>query len=266
MQAFLQLMAILTALTSVLTFLVGVVNQLFGWNLGLGIGGFDIELPNDFTTTTALAVTLLLLAGLFELIGNFKNVMARIKARPALFATVFLVLIGSAGTGFYQVIGGSLGFAVESGDTAKVSALVAEEQYSPTVLGEHLYQTLKRNDLQMSEVLLKAGADINRASGEFQTPLLTSACIYFPKEAVLWLVKHGADPNRQDTLGRTPAFNLLQYRSGHFPQESEADLLEILEALRKGGADFSVQAEDGRTAKTLADEKNSPTLKSFFDS
>ena len=74
MKPFLQLVALLTALTSGLTFVIGVLNKLFDWNLGLGIGGFDIDLPQDFVGTMAVAAALLILAGLIELVANFRLV------------------------------------------------------------------------------------------------------------------------------------------------------------------------------------------------
>jgi hypothetical protein len=255
-------MALLTAVASGLTFVVGVLNKAFDWNLGLGIGGFDIELPQDFVGTMAVAIALLFLAGFFELIGNFQKVKARIKAHPLLFALSVIALGGAVLGGLYNIAGGPLGLAVESGDNEKVRSLLTEGEYPPSELGDHLYQTLKRNDLVASQLLLDAGADPNRFSGEFETPLLSSASIFFPKESVLWLLENGADPNSRDSMGRTAAINMLLYRSSYFPDESEQ--LEILEHLKSAGADFELEAGDGKSAKTLAREKKSKALEAFF--
>ncbi|MCA9781280.1 MAG: hypothetical protein KC800_31385 [Candidatus Eremiobacteraeota bacterium] len=264
MKPFLQLMALLTALTSGLTFVVGVVNKLFNWNLGLGIGGFDIDLPQDFVSTMAVAALLLILAGFFELIANFRHIVSKIKARPLPFAAAFLLLLGLTASGLYNLVGGALGVAVEANDAEKVRALLSETKYSQEDLGDHLYQTLRNQQLEVATALLQGGADVNRVSGEFETPLLTSACIYFPRESVFWLLENGADPNLQDNLGRTPAFNLLQYRSGHFPSESEEDTVAMLKTLKQAGADFDIPSDDGKSARSLASEKGKTQIEAFF--
>ena len=264
MKPFLQLVALLTALTSGLTFVIGVLNKLFDWNLGLGIGGFDIDLPQDFVGTMAVAAALLILAGLIELAANFRLVLSKIKAHPLPFAAVLILVVGSAAAGLYNLAGGALGVAVESDDVGKVSALLAESEYSQDDLGSHLYQALRNGRLEMAEALLNGGADVNRVSGEFETPLLTSACIYFPRDSVVWLLDHGADPNRQDNLGRTPAFTLLQYRAGHFPSESEQDTVELLTKLHQAGADFQISSDDGKSARDLSAERGAPLIEAFF--
>lgn len=255
-------MALLTAVVSGLTLVAGLLNNLFDWDLGLAIGGFDIGLPQDFSVTVALAVALLLVAGFFELVGNFKKARAKIRTHPLRFTLLLLVMIGVSAGGLYSLAGGALGTAVEKGDSEKVRALLSEKEYSPSVLGDYLYQTLKRGDLTTSQLLLDGGADPNRVSGEFQTPLLAGACIYFPPESVFWLLENGADPNLKDSMGRTPAFNLLQYRSSHFPNVAEQ--VDILERLKDAGANFDLKANGGKSARTLGKEKSSEEIKAFF--
>ncbi len=264
MKPFLQLVALLTALTSGLTFVIGVLNKLFDWNLGLGIGGFDIDLPQDFVGTTAVAVGLLAMAGLFELMANFRQILSKVKARPLPYLAVLVLVVGSAVAGLYNLAGGALGVAVENNDVERVSALIAESDYSKEALGAHLYQALRKQQLELADALLKGGADVNRVSGEFETPLLTNACIYFPRDSVVWLLDRGANPNLQDNLGRTPAFNLLQYRSGHFPSESEKDTVELLSRLQQAGADFEISSDDGKSARDLSAEKGAPLIEAFF--
>ena len=213
--------------------------------------------------TVAVAIALLFLAGLFELIGNFKKVVTKVKAHPFLFILLILGLGGAGAGGLYNLAGGALGLAVESGDSEKVRALLTENEYSSSELGDHLYQALKRKDLITSQLLKDSGADLNRLSGEFQTPLLASACIYFPKESVSWLIENGADPNLQDSMERTPALNMLLYRSSYFPDESEQ--LEILDLLKSVGADFELEADDGKSARSVAELKSSKAFENFFN-
>ena len=83
-------------------------------------------------------------------------------------------------------------------------------------------------------------------------------------DAIKWLLDRGADPNRQDNLGRTPAFNLLQYRAGHFPSESEQDTVDLLTKLKQAGADFQLSSDDGKSARDLSTEKGAPLIEAFF--
>ena len=163
MKPFLQLVALLTALTSGLTFVIGVLNKLFDWNLGLGIGGFDIDLPQDFVGTTAVAVGLLAMAGLFELMANFRQILSKVKARPLPYLAVLVLVVGSAVAGLYNLAGGALGVAVENNDVERVSALIAESDYSKEALGAHLYQALRKQQLELSLIHISEPTDRTRS-------------------------------------------------------------------------------------------------------
>ena len=154
--------------------------------------------------------------------------------------------------GVMQLAGGPLGFAVEAGDTGKVVKILAENNYSSDTLNPHFYQALKQGRIDMAEALHQAGAEANHVSGEFDTPLLSSAITWFPAESVKALIEWKADPNKVDSMGRTPAMILVLYRSGNFPQESPETRVELLKALVAAGADLSTVSGDGKSVLELA--------------
>ncbi|NJN72598.1 MAG: hypothetical protein HC799_07175 [Limnothrix sp. RL_2_0] len=79
MQAFLDLIAILLVFAAALTFVSGSLNALFGWNLGLRIGGSSIPLPEDFVSVVAIAIALIILSGFFFVVADFKRAGRFIK-------------------------------------------------------------------------------------------------------------------------------------------------------------------------------------------
>ena len=255
MSAFLSVMAVGLFIAGVLTLVAGGLNSVFGWSLGLGIGGFDIELAPDFATNVALAVALFLLAGIFEVLAQPKKALSWIKTHKALTATLLALSAGGLIWGVMSIAGGPLGFAVEAGDTEKVQALLAEKNYSAQELNPHLYQALKKNKPDLARVLIEGGADVNHTSGEFQTPLLSSAMTWFPRESVDLLLAQNVEVNKTDSMGRTPALLLVMYRSGNFPQETEQNTVEILARLKEKGADLNLSAQDGTTVKSYAEQR-----------
>lgn len=255
MSAFLSIIAVGLLIAGVLTLIAGGLNSMFGWSLGLGIGGFDIELAPDLATNVALALTLFLLAGVFEILAQPKKVLTWTKAHKGLTATLLVFSVGGIFWGVMNLAGGPLGFAVEAGDTEKVQALLSEKSYAAEELNPHLYQALKKGRLDLARVLMEGGADVNHVSGEFRTPLLSSAMTWFPRDSVELLLEEEVDVNRTDSLGRTPALLLVMYRSGNFPQETEQDTLAILARLKEKGADMTLSAQDGTTVKSYAEQR-----------
>lgn len=92
---------------------------------------------------------------------------------------------------------------------AIVDALIgagADLQYSGINGWTPLHMAAARGSTQIAEVLVKAGADVNRRKeidGE-ETPLMEAAFAGQPAMVEL-LLSHGADPSLRDTMeGRTP--------------------------------------------------------------
>lgn len=256
MKAYLSLMAYCLVGTAVLTLVTGTLNYFFDLGLGLGIGGSDIALPNDFFEVLILVVVQLLLAGFFELISDLGRVGRFVKARKKTAAGLVIGFVILSVMGIVGLMGGPLGAAVEAGDTSKVKALLDSGSYEIEELNPYLYQALLNGRLEMASALMNAGADPNYRSGEFNTPLLSAAVIFFPKDSVLLLLRQEADPKAKDRLERTAVHLLLQYRSGNLLQEGPEDRLEILKGLHEKGADLKAKAADGRTPRDVAKSLN----------
>ena len=266
MKSFFSLIAYCLLGAAALTAVASVLNHFLGWQLGLAIGGFDVGLLPDLGSNLVLAFTLVLLAGIFELMSKPKEALEWVKTHRAITATILIVSLGIIFLGVMNLTGGPLGFAVEAGDTEKVRDVLADKRYPAQELNPHLYQALKNGRIEMAKLLYEAGADINHKSGEFNTPLLSSAVIWFPREAVQQLLDWKPDPNATDTMGRTPAILLLLYRSNNFSQESEGDRLALVQKLGEIGADFSLAGRDGETAVTIATSKKQTQLLEYFNS
>ncbi|GKX32392.1 MAG: hypothetical protein MnENMB40S_00100 [Rhizobiaceae bacterium MnEN-MB40S] len=95
------------------------------------------------------------------------------------------------------------------------------------------------------ELLVNYGADVNKKpkDGDGATALMEAAN-NVNLTNVKFLLKHGADPNLTDDLGRTPLMFLGDAGNGKN--------VEIARVLIEHGADPSMQARDGATALSVA--------------
>lgn len=264
MKAFFSLIALGLLIAAGLTLFAGALNELFDWQLGLGIGGFDIALPDEFGLVVALSVALAILAGIFEAIARADRLKELITRYPGRAASSLIVVFGLLGLLVLNLAGGQLGLAVESGDVDKVRALLSEQKPKPETLNPHLYQTLKQGRLELAQVLLDAGADLNHKSGEFSTPLLGSAVLWFPRPAVEFLLDKGADPNQVDSMGRSPALLLVLYRKGKFADEDEKALVEMLGQLKEHGADLQQADQSGKRPADIAADRGYKSMQEFL--
>lgn len=254
MKAFLSVIAYMLLLVAGAVVVLGGLNAAFDLNLGLGIGGTELELMPDFVGNLGLAAILVVLAGLFEFLSNPKRVFSWIKAHKPHTAAIVAALVGGSYLGLMALMGGSLGMAVESNNVDKVKSLLSKEQYQVSELNPHLYQALKRGHLDMARALIEGGADINQQSGEQTTSLLGSAVTFFPKEAVELLLDLKADPNRVDSYGRTPAMMLVLYRTSNVPTESDAERTALFAKVVESGTDLSIKESTGKTLLEVAKE------------
>jgi ankyrin repeat protein len=140
--------------------------------------------------------------------------------------------------------------AVESGDIAKVEALLAGgarvnstgTEFGQTPLGV----AASRDYMPMVQYLLAHGADVKLRDNYGGTALHTvgwDATIYSPPggdpEIVRLLISKGADPNSKDNNGNTPLHELV--RTG------DSKHVEVANALLSADADVNARNENGET-------------------
>ena len=88
--------------------------------------------------------------------------------------------------------------------------------------------------LNIVEMLIKAGCDINETDKNKWTPLM-NACYWANQEACLALLKAGADPNIKNIDGRTALHEVCRS-----PTKKEDVLANIAVTLIKNGSDVNL--------------------------
>ena len=107
-----------------------------------------------------------------------------------------------------------------------------------------LHSATRHWDLEMVQVLLDYGVDVNLKSGSGNTPL--NFALKYNSEnvdpcVVRLLLDHGADPNLHPNAGPTPLYRASQYGK-----------VEIVRLLVECGASIEVQDGEGRTPLDVA--------------
>jgi len=133
--------------------------------------------------------------------------------------------------------------------------------------GRELYQfyrlqTHPQPDIQMAVVrgdtetlreLLRFGADPDTANSRDETCLHLASGGHLEREeryaAINLLLRHGADPNRQDRNGNTPVQRMLMLGREH---EATGEVVDHLRSLVEAGADINIPNNDGVMPLTRA--------------
>lgn len=98
--------------------------------------------------------------------------------------------------------------------------------------------------LELMELLLEAGCQVNKRTNSNVTPLHIAAR-FGAYECMKLLLKYGADPNVRDHLGRTPMFSLIS--AGCVDERR----LEAVQMMISAGADVSLPDNDGLSPRHL---------------
>lgn len=114
------------------------------------------------------------------------------------------------------------------------------------------------------ELVLARGADVNIPTADGETPLMTAASDSQSADAVAKLLDKGAKVNAKNNRGYTALMLALQH-PGFWTIDSYADALEaIVKTLAQRGADVGIEAEDGETALSLAQQLPEAYQKRFI--
>lgn len=141
----------------------------------------------------------------------------------------------------------------------KVSVNAREFRNSRT----RLFSLTQQGELELVEVLVENGADINIQDRIGQTPLFNAA-YYKRTNVVKFILKHGANINIRDKRGRTPLFSAISRDVAKLIIDSGADVnardnqgktalffitykKEIVELLLDNGANINAKDNSGNT-------------------
>ena len=130
--------------------------------------------------------------------------------------------------------------AVLAGDTSKVQVLLkqgVDVKSSTKALG----LSAANGHIEISEVLLNAGADINSQTEEGLTPLIAAA--YNHTVILEMLLRNGADIDAQENKGWTALYAATLFKN-----------VGALKILIKNGANVNIKSNDGKTALDIAQE------------
>jgi Ankyrin repeats (3 copies)/Ankyrin repeat len=108
-----------------------------------------------------------------------------------------------------------------------------------------LHSAVHRGDLEMVQVLLEFGVDVNAQNSNLLTPLIFASTGYGDHLRVArLLIEQGADPNSRDWRGFTPLHHAL-----------ERSRIEMACILIEHGASVEVKDNNGRTPLDIASEE-----------
>jgi len=126
---------------------------------------------------------------------------------------------------------------------------VAGDGFSPLGLAAYFGQ------LEIVEMLVACGAEINQASNNgFAVYPIHSAVSARWSEIVVFLLKHGADPNVAQQQGIRPLH-----------QAAHAGDQEMVTLLLSHGASKTIQTEEGHTASDMAKVEGYPALAEYIE-
>lgn len=266
MQAWFQLLAATSWVIAGMVFVTGSLNSIFGWNLGVKTPGSMIEaLPSDFPTIVLLTLFTALLGGVFYVLGNFKQTLKFIRKHRWLILGSIALVTATAVIGLRLAMPNlGLELAVQGGNSTKAQALLQKRDYPVKKLNDLLYWSLQSEDYALTEMMLSQGADINRRRGEFNSPLLHDAVMFFPASATDFLLAQGIDINAQDDLERNALHILLSYRVNHVTTD-EAEMLALVQRLVDAGIDINVTSSLSKTPIAIAQNKGYETVVAYLE-
>ena len=125
----------------------------------------------------------------------------------------------------------------------------------PFFSGSTSLQCAARNrKVKIVHLLIHAGANVNAGSKDGFTPL-SIAATYGNYEAVLALIKNGADKDHQDPEFKfTPLIDAL--RKGH---------VDVAKLLVESGANACIKRANGRNALLAAEAYNQPEFVEWYE-
>ena len=143
--------------------------------------------------------------------------------------------------------GGADANIVVDSSNADVAHYVSLHQFSP------LHIAANRDSLDVADLLITWGANINQATDDQRSPLHIAAGKGNQHLARL-LIANGADVNARDFEGYTPLHSAACFGR-----------LAVIEVLLANGADVTASGDDGRSAYDCAVDRNQPRIVSYLE-
>lgn len=264
MKELLKLMSLLITISAALTLGAGSLNAIFGWDLGLRIGGSSIPLPDDFFSIVAIAILLLIIAGLFYAIADIKRIWRFVnRYRWRVFGSIVAVtaiLVIGVPRAFPEFF---LEIAVQEGQSAQATDMLEQRDYPPEFLNSLTYWSLKNTDFPLTEKLLAKGADLNHRRASEST-LLHAAVAHFPASSIEFLIRQTIDLNAQNQSGDTALHALILYRAVQGEDTSEATILSLVKQLVEAGADPTIANNRQKTPLDYAKSSQYSTVVEYL--
>ena len=266
MQAFFQLLSVITWYVAGLVFVAGSLNALFDLNLGLKASGASTDaLPSDFSTIVILTILTLLMGLVFYVLGDFRQVLqfTRRYRRPLLGGLVLITALTVGGVSL-AIPNLMLEIAVQDGNSAKAQSLLQKRDYSEDTLNYTLYWAVESEDYVVSEMMLEQGADINHRRGEGSNTLLNYAVMYFPASSTDFLLTHGIDVNVVDEFDTNALHDLLNYRESNVTTD-EAEILALVQQLVNAGIEIDITSSLNETPLSIAQKQGYETVAAYLE-
>ncbi|MFK7801137.1 MAG: ankyrin repeat domain-containing protein [Anaerolineae bacterium] len=252
----LDLLILSIALTIPIILVLGAINAIFDIDIPIRIGGVRRGgLGTDFGLVLRLTLAFAALGAVFALLRYGVTIWNWLRSRPIIGGSVGLVLTLLIAAWlvsiFQKTPSEQLAIAIGDADTSQVQTVLDRNDFDADYLDLQLGRSVEEGKFEIAAALINEGADVNRATNYGDYSLLMSMILFGEKEAIIFLLEQGADPNQTDEFGSTPLIELINFRLAK-EDVSKADGVIVAQALLSAGADPAITDDAGKTARDYA--------------
>lgn len=172
---------------------LAIISDLGDWDLAMGIGGSDIDVPKDRYAGFMLMVLGGILGGVLHFGGRVVDLVRTHRVPSLVIGAVVLVIVVLFGGRLVEALdGGPAVSAAMKGETDRLRAMFDAGEVSPDDHGRMLCWAAQNGDVPTLELLLARGVhpDATREDG---TPAMKLACSYGGQDAVAVLRHAGSE-------------------------------------------------------------------------